>query len=370
VNNVVTRGDSSRCTEPCVGGPNAHQLPTFKLVSPEVQPLDERWYFMRIGDQCMIITDVMAVLNSDLTPTERIIAIAIASHVNKPGEIVWPSIERIAKLSGTHPSTAVKVVSSLASKGWIVSKRRFSKSNQYSFNAIISHGATPVMAQSDNCEKTPLSLSHGATPVMAYGAPSHGATPPSVNAVRESNYPEKYPVEESRGETNALPEESWYKSLRLIGCKVHKSSIDLWKSLVDLHGVTAVRDAAMSVAATKRFADEVAGVLAGSDAKPDLGKRMRKFITDAMPGHGVFVSGDELLDVLRKCGPDGINRLIGYAKDEGELNKELFSIRVNGTRSSYDKRAYDIQPIRRLKVPMTDQEIIGHLDWAEKTKSA
>lgn len=149
----------------------------------------------------------------------------------------------------------------------------------------------------------------------------------------------------------------WVNNLRVIGAKIHAPSFRVWKILIETHGESKVHDAVMSLPTTKRFMDDVAGILAGSTASnADLAKAVyAKFSAKAQCQ--VFAPGSLLLDVLRACGGPGLTKLIKIAKESGELNADAVTQRFQGTKSAYDPEQWDTEPLTRLPVPMTDDEI-------------
>ena len=48
----------------------------------------------------MRFDDLNAILNSTLEPLERLVLVAVASHINSDGAKAWPSIERLAQMTG------------------------------------------------------------------------------------------------------------------------------------------------------------------------------------------------------------------------------------------------------------------------------
>jgi DNA-binding MurR/RpiR family transcriptional regulator len=73
-----------------------------------------------------------AIMASNLTPSERLVAIVIGSHVNwKNQEAAFPSVATICKESGLSNATVHRAKQSLVSQGYLVSQRHFNKSNTY-----------------------------------------------------------------------------------------------------------------------------------------------------------------------------------------------------------------------------------------------
>ena len=60
-----------------------------------------------------------AVRESDLTPTERLILLVVASHADNSTGEAWPGIPRIAAESGFTTRTVERALASLAKRGWL-----------------------------------------------------------------------------------------------------------------------------------------------------------------------------------------------------------------------------------------------------------
>jgi DNA-binding MurR/RpiR family transcriptional regulator len=72
------------------------------------------------------------IMASNLTPSERLVAIVIGSHINwKNQEAAFPSISTICKESGLSNATVHRAKQSLISQGYMVSQRHYNKSNTY-----------------------------------------------------------------------------------------------------------------------------------------------------------------------------------------------------------------------------------------------
>lgn len=59
------------------------------------------------------------VLESDLAPLERLVLVAILDHADEQG-VAWPGYGRLSKWTGVHRRTVIRLVASLAAKGWLV----------------------------------------------------------------------------------------------------------------------------------------------------------------------------------------------------------------------------------------------------------
>lgn len=98
----------------------------------------------------MRFDDLNAILNSTLEPLERLVLVAVASHINQDGNQAWPSLERLAEMTGMGRSTVQRHMRSLKERGVVTVRRRFSASSVYSIANIPqkSQCGTSVAAQS------------------------------------------------------------------------------------------------------------------------------------------------------------------------------------------------------------------------------
>jgi hypothetical protein len=133
----------------------------------------------------MRLADLDAILRSDLPCAERMVLIAIASHINANSAVAWPSIDTIAKLSGMHRSSAVRIVRSLKDLGWITVKKRFSKSAVYAIchkSQIATSSELPLVA---DCSSSSRNLS---LPVVA-NCDSNQSIEPSIEPSNDDALP-------------------------------------------------------------------------------------------------------------------------------------------------------------------------------------
>jgi len=98
---------------------------------------------------------------ADLSTTEKFVLVALAYRANKSGDC-WPSLVDLATMCEISRATASRAIMSLAKKGIIVRRRRFSRSTMYSLQ--LSQSA--VIAQ---CDKRTVThqLPHSETIVAA-----------------------------------------------------------------------------------------------------------------------------------------------------------------------------------------------------------
>lgn len=75
----------------------------------------------------------LAVLASDCSPQEKLFVLAIMHH-DWDGEKAWPSMDRIASLTGFKERTLREARQRLEAKGWIKSEPRKGRSNIYSLD--------------------------------------------------------------------------------------------------------------------------------------------------------------------------------------------------------------------------------------------
>lgn len=106
-----------------------------------------------------------------LPPTAKLILVAIADHINDESGYGWPSMSRLAKISGVHKANVLRWVMWLESEGHISVQRKPGRSNGYRLTS--SAGATGSGGTS----------SAGATPPVALALPtsSAGATQTGIN---------------------------------------------------------------------------------------------------------------------------------------------------------------------------------------------
>lgn len=187
----------------------------------------------------MRIADLDAILAADLSAVEKMVLVAIASHINEADQTVWPSIERIAQLGGMHPTTAVRAIQRLRKLGIVQAKRRFSQSTVYQLSLSAITGGAPVMAQLH---------------------PSYGAPPLSVMAESESNRPINHPEEPSKEEPRPAPHLtlSTWVNMHSKDAERREQNRATMAGLVSAYGIKEVQAAA-----------EIAAHAAGQKVWPD-----------------------------------------------------------------------------------------------------
>lgn len=113
----------------------------------------ELWLHRQVRDFAEDRRDWMREVmgDTDLEPTHRLIAVAIALRINHETEESWPSIAKIAEDTGTSPRTVIRAIKILAgedevvgrdgtitkpSKGkhYLIVQRRKRGGNRYSMN--------------------------------------------------------------------------------------------------------------------------------------------------------------------------------------------------------------------------------------------
>lgn len=57
--------------------------------------------------------------NLELGGREKIVLMAIARHINKPGDIAWPALRTISSAAGFKKSYTARIIKKVAGKGWI-----------------------------------------------------------------------------------------------------------------------------------------------------------------------------------------------------------------------------------------------------------
>jgi len=84
------------------------------------QPCGESFGRCSVGG-CVFIGLNDAILDSlELDGRQKIVLIAIARHINKPGDIAWPALRTIAQAAGFKKSYTSRIIKGLSSKGFIL----------------------------------------------------------------------------------------------------------------------------------------------------------------------------------------------------------------------------------------------------------
>jgi hypothetical protein len=121
------------------------------------------------------------ILATDLPCSEKMVLVAIASHINETSTKAWPSITRLAKLAGLDRSTVVRVVARLEESGHLIGHHRHGRSTEYALN-------------------TAQHATSGAARLVAQEHATSGAARPALVAPRAPNHPEE-PSKKGRGDS-------------------------------------------------------------------------------------------------------------------------------------------------------------------------
>lgn len=84
------------------------------------------------------------IFASDLPCTERMVMLAIAYHINAEGAAAWPSVSRLAAMTGAHRTTIMRATGELVRLGWLVAEKRFGAVTSYRIGRKTSRIALPV----------------------------------------------------------------------------------------------------------------------------------------------------------------------------------------------------------------------------------
>ena len=94
-------------------------------------------------------------------PATKLVMLALAEHANAAGNC-WPSVSRMAKTTGLHRATVMRVLSELEDAGLIVRTRSRGRSTRYQ---LVAWGDTSQDATSSTVRQD---LSHDATGLVAW----------------------------------------------------------------------------------------------------------------------------------------------------------------------------------------------------------
>ena len=80
------------------------------------------------------------VFESDLPPSERLVALALANHADEEG-VCWPSVKRIIACTGLTKRTILRSLDRLEETGWLIRQKRLdalgrNRSNVYGFTRV------------------------------------------------------------------------------------------------------------------------------------------------------------------------------------------------------------------------------------------
>lgn len=84
----------------------------------------------------MRIDGLTAIWESSLPPTDRLVLLAVASHINNQSSQAWPSLDRLASMTGLNRVTVHRRVRALVAAGVITVRRRFGSSSVYAIATI------------------------------------------------------------------------------------------------------------------------------------------------------------------------------------------------------------------------------------------
>ncbi len=146
-----------------------------------------------------------SIMESDLSPTTRLVLLVLATHMNNFGQGCYPSLDRIAKYSGlTERAVRVQINKAIES-GWLVKSKRRLKGSEW--NSNIYHPAFPNEAAlkqvaGDEGNTVPLSTSNGIS--VDHHNPNEGNTIPLANGDEGNVIPPRGELG-SGGEGNDVP---------------------------------------------------------------------------------------------------------------------------------------------------------------------
>ena len=75
---------------------------------------------------------------TDLTPTEKLVALALADHASDDGRNVYPGYSRLTRKTSLAKSTVGENIHSLISKGWIAIERKATPTKPSKFRFLIT----------------------------------------------------------------------------------------------------------------------------------------------------------------------------------------------------------------------------------------
>lgn len=88
-----------------------------------------REVLLRVGRYSSIPDAMLA--DEALTPAAKLVWIALVSHLREDAVSAWPSIARLAQLTGTSTRTAIRAVADLEARGLVESQRAAGRSSVY-----------------------------------------------------------------------------------------------------------------------------------------------------------------------------------------------------------------------------------------------
>jgi hypothetical protein len=117
---------------------------------------------LRVGRYSSIPDAMLA--DEALPPTAKLVWIALVSHLREDAVSAWPSIARLARLTGTSRRTAIRAVADLEARGLVEIQRAAGRSSVYSMFQPVA-GTRPgkptsaKMAPVPKCHRTSANLS-------------------------------------------------------------------------------------------------------------------------------------------------------------------------------------------------------------------
>jgi DNA-binding transcriptional MocR family regulator len=103
-----------------------------------------------------------AVLASDLTRGQKIVAMALAEHMNGEGGSCYPSVKTLASETGLSVRGVRKAIAELSRRKWISRKRGGSRPGHTSRYQALLLGLSPGSASRGT--EVPLTMNDGSTP--------------------------------------------------------------------------------------------------------------------------------------------------------------------------------------------------------------
>jgi len=85
---------------------------------------------LRVGRYSSIPDAMLA--DEALTPAAKLVWIALVSHLREDAVSAWPSIDRLARMTGTSSRTAIRAVANLEARGLVEIQRAAGRSSVYS----------------------------------------------------------------------------------------------------------------------------------------------------------------------------------------------------------------------------------------------
>jgi Helix-turn-helix domain len=93
---------------------------------------------------------VMQVLASEVSPTAKVIGVAIGIHMNGDSRQAWPSHSTLAKMCSVEKRTSERAVKELEKAGLLSVRRVANCSNRYEMRRIPTTGSIPTDMTEDD----------------------------------------------------------------------------------------------------------------------------------------------------------------------------------------------------------------------------